>query len=58
MTDAAGHRGVPLRVVDIEPTEIYRHKLVLSRPDQHIAWRGDVPPENPLNLVDKIRGAA
>ena len=57
---AAGRRGVPLDLLDLSPAEaggIYRHKLVLSRPDQHVAWRGDAPPEDPLALVDLIRGA-
>jgi len=31
---------------------------VLSRPNQHVAWRGDTVPDNPLALVDKVRGAA
>jgi hypothetical protein len=55
---AATLRGVPLTVLDVEPTEEYRHNLVLSRPDQHVAWRGDALPDNPLALIDKIRGAA
>jgi 2-polyprenyl-6-methoxyphenol hydroxylase-like FAD-dependent oxidoreductase len=55
---AAAHRGLPLRVVDAAPIDVYPQKLVLSRPDQHIAWRGDALPDNPLALVDKIRGAA
>jgi hypothetical protein len=42
----------------MEPSELYRHKLLLSRPDQHVAWRGDSVPENPLTLMDKVRGAA
>jgi hypothetical protein len=58
LTDAAAHRGLPLRVLDVAPTDPYRHKFVLSRPDQHVAWRGDTLPDNPLALVDKIRGAA
>jgi 2-polyprenyl-6-methoxyphenol hydroxylase-like FAD-dependent oxidoreductase len=58
LTDAAAHRGLPLRVVDADATPPYREKLVLSRPDQHIAWRGDTVPDNPLRLVDKLRGAA
>ena len=58
LTAAAAHRGLPLRVLDAESTEPYRQKLVLSRPDQHIAWRGDSVPDNPLSLVDRIRGAA
>jgi hypothetical protein len=58
LTEAATLRGVPLHVVDAEPEDVYRRKLVLSRPDQHIAWRGDEAPANPLALIDKIRGAA
>jgi len=58
LTDAAASRGLPLRVVDADPVEVYRQKLVLSRPDQHVAWRGDAIPDNPLALVDRIRGAA
>ena len=41
---AAEHRGVPMVVLDIDATQtvaLYSHKLVLSRPDQHVAWRGN-----------------
>jgi hypothetical protein len=58
LAEAAAYRGLPLHVLDVDPAEVYRQKLVLSRPDQHIAWRGDAVPDNPLALVDKIRGAA
>ncbi|HEX3996056.1 MAG TPA: FAD-dependent monooxygenase [Acetobacteraceae bacterium] len=58
LVDAAAHRRLPLRVIDVAPAEVYRHKLLLSRPDQHVAWRGDAVPDNPRSLVDKIRGAA
>jgi 2-polyprenyl-6-methoxyphenol hydroxylase-like FAD-dependent oxidoreductase len=54
---AAARRGLPLRVLDIDPVEPYRRKLVLSRPDQHVAWRGDAAPDDPLAMMDKIRGA-
>jgi len=57
---AAGRRGVPLTVLDVNadaPDGLYRHKLVLSRPDQHVAWRGDALPDDPLALIDRIRGA-
>jgi 2-polyprenyl-6-methoxyphenol hydroxylase-like FAD-dependent oxidoreductase len=57
---AARLRGVPLLVFDVDAEEsptLYREKLVLSRPDQHVAWRGDAPPVDPLALVDRIRGA-
>ena len=58
---AAAKRGVPLTVLDVESDDassLYRHKLVLSRPDQHVAWRGDAQPDNAMALIDRIRGAA
>ena len=61
LTRAAAARGLPLQVLDVRTPELpsgYRHKLVLSRPDQHVAWRGDQLPADPLALVDLIRGAA
>jgi len=56
---AARDRGVPLKVLDIEPpatAAFYGSKLVLSRPDQHVAWRGDTLPSDPLGLIDRVRG--
>jgi len=58
---AAGKRGVPLKVLDIEPPNtaiFYGGGLLLSRPDQHVAWRGDRPPADPLSLINRVRGAA
>ncbi len=58
---AAARRGVPLELRDIDSPEagaIYREKLVLARPDQHVAWRGDAIPDDPLALLDLVRGAA
>ena len=40
-----------------EAASLYRHKLVLSRPDQHVAWRGDAVPTDALALIDRVRGA-
>jgi 2-polyprenyl-6-methoxyphenol hydroxylase-like FAD-dependent oxidoreductase len=60
LLDAATQRGLPLALLDIDSAEapaVYNTKLVLSRPDQHIAWRGDTPPTDPLALVDRVRGA-
>ncbi len=57
---AAAQRGLPLEVLDVrsrEAPKLYRHKLVLVRPDQHVAWRGDAEPANPLDLIDLVRGA-
>lgn len=57
---AAARRGVPLKVLDVHSREapgLYDHALVLSRPDQHVAWRGQQAPPDALGLVDRIRGA-
>ena len=56
---AARNKAVPLKVFDLEPKEpCYEGKLVLSRPDQHVAWRGNHVPDDPAALIDRIRGAA
>ena len=60
LVQAAAHRAVPMAVVDVDADEaaaLYPCKLLLSRPDQHVAWRGDKPPYDPLALVDQVRGA-
>ena len=60
LVDAARERGVPLSVVDIRDANahrIYERDLVLVRPDQHVAWRGNAMPEAPLAVIDRIRGA-
>ncbi|MPZ47658.1 MAG: monooxygenase [Betaproteobacteria bacterium] len=57
---AAAARRVPLTVIDVaagEARDLYRHKLVLVRPDQHVAWRGDEEPPAPLDLIDLVLGA-
>jgi 2-polyprenyl-6-methoxyphenol hydroxylase-like FAD-dependent oxidoreductase len=55
---AAEARGVPVKLLDVKTNEpVYAEKLVLSRPDQHVAWRGNAAPRDPLALIDKIRGA-
>lgn len=51
---AAARLGVPVKLVRVaEPAlaSIYERKLILVRPDQHIAWRGDVPPDWPAILA-------
>jgi hypothetical protein len=57
---AARRRELPLRVLDVErpATGDPDHALVLSRPDQHVAWRGNTLPADPLALIDRIRGAS
>jgi hypothetical protein len=58
---AARKRRAPLKVLDVErqTTAIFFGSgLVLSRPDQHVAWRGDALPADSLALIDRVRGAA
>lgn len=56
---AARERGVLLALLDVAANDaaVYETRLVLSRPDQHIAWRGDAVPDDPLVLIDRVRGA-
>ena len=60
LMDAAVKRRMPLRVVDIFDRKIaalYENKLVLVRPDGHVAWRGDAAPDEAMALIDQVRGA-
>jgi 2-polyprenyl-6-methoxyphenol hydroxylase-like FAD-dependent oxidoreductase len=57
---AAAARGVPLAIVavdDPEAARLYESRLVLVRPDGHVAWRGNAPPGDAGALIDRIRGA-
>jgi 2-polyprenyl-6-methoxyphenol hydroxylase-like FAD-dependent oxidoreductase len=61
LTETARSRGVPLRTIAIaDPTvaALYETRLVLVRPDGHIAWRGDDLPEDVETVIDRIRGAS
>jgi 2-polyprenyl-6-methoxyphenol hydroxylase-like FAD-dependent oxidoreductase len=57
---AAAHEAqVPMRVVDVdnaEARELYDAKLTLVRPDGQVAWRGDQPAEDALELVRRVAG--
>ena len=51
---------MPLRVEGIDEPDVnavYEKKLVLVRPDGHVAWRGDALPADALKLIDIVRGA-
>src|SRR5712675_982060 len=57
LQDAARKRGVPLKLLDIErpvSAVFCGGGLVLSRPDQHVAWRGHRLPADPLALIDHV----
>lgn len=55
----AKKRKIPLKVLTLAKLpawDLYQRKLVLVRPDQHIAWRGDRSPENPGNILERCVG--
>lgn len=58
-SEAAEARGIPLRVVDVASDSalaLYRCRLILVRPDQHIAWRGDHAPVDAGVVLDRVVG--
>ena len=58
---AFAERGVPLTITSIAApkiAELYARKLVLVRPDGHVAWRSDAAPADLRTLVDRVRGAS
>jgi 2-polyprenyl-6-methoxyphenol hydroxylase-like FAD-dependent oxidoreductase len=53
--------GAPLQVLSLpDPAlrTVYRRKLILVRPDVHVAWRGDRTPEQPGALAARVLGRA
>ena len=61
LREAAAVRNVPLAIVDVnepEAASLYERRLVLVRPDGHVAWRADEAPDNADALIDRVRGAA
>jgi 2-polyprenyl-6-methoxyphenol hydroxylase-like FAD-dependent oxidoreductase len=57
---AAKAAGVPLAVRRIDNSTaraLHERRLVLVRPDGHVAWRGDNAPDDPPRLIDTFRGA-
>lgn len=56
---AAARARVPFSVIPVAQPEIaalYEKRLVLVRPDGHVAWRGDVLPDDVERLIDIVRG--
>jgi 2-polyprenyl-6-methoxyphenol hydroxylase-like FAD-dependent oxidoreductase len=56
----AAVRGVPFEVATIAEPDIaalYARRLVLVRPDGHVAWRADAAPADAGAVIDGVRGA-
>ena len=60
LEEAAAQRRVPLKTItitDCEAMQLYEKRLVLVRPDGHVAWRGDASPQEARAVIDRVRGA-
>ena len=68
LIEAAAQQSLPLQCVPIADEAIaalYERKLVLVRPDGHVAWRGDALPDaesrdrgsGAAALIERVRGA-
>jgi 2-polyprenyl-6-methoxyphenol hydroxylase-like FAD-dependent oxidoreductase len=61
LIEAADARRIPFHdvvIADPEIAAVYERKLVLVRPDGHVAWRGDECPADAATIVDRVRGSA
>ncbi|MFF9776472.1 FAD-dependent monooxygenase [Streptomyces sp. NPDC013978] len=57
---AAQAQGMPLTVLDVDldvARDLYERDLVLVRPDQHVAWRGNQLPTDSGELVALVTGS-
>jgi hypothetical protein len=57
---AARAVGMPMSLEDLRDPAIarlYEARLVLVRPDGHVAWRGASVPQDAAALLDLVRGA-
>jgi len=51
--------GAPFAAVDLQgqaARDIYGYDLLLIRPDLHVVWRGNRPPDNPMQLAALATG--
>jgi len=51
--------GAPLAVLEVPddaPRQVYGYDLLLLRPDLHVVWRGNQPPEDPGNVAATVTG--
>ena len=57
---AAAGRKFPFKVFTLDDprfSALYQASYALVRPDQHVAWRGNLLPRQPVDFIDRIRGA-
>ena len=54
LTKAFAAIGAPFATLDVPDQvarDIYGYDYLLLRPDMHVVWRGQKPPENPERLA-------
>ncbi|KAG8148397.1 FAD-dependent monooxygenase [Burkholderia catarinensis] len=59
LVEAARIRAIPLSIAEVVSDAVpalYERRLVLVRPDQHVAWRGDCVPRHAGELLDRVAG--
>ncbi|MEL7541463.1 MAG: FAD-dependent monooxygenase, partial [Pseudomonadota bacterium] len=61
LASAAQEAGLPLNVLSVDHAvakDLYDRNLVLIRPDQHVAWRGNEAPDSDTakRIIDTVRG--
>ncbi len=57
---AAAAANMPLEIVSLDQPDVmalYQCRLVLVRPDGHVAWRADAEPDDAAAVIDVVRGA-
>ncbi|WIE49823.1 FAD-dependent monooxygenase [Pseudomonas sp. GM17] len=57
---AAKECRVPLEILHVKEAHVAKvmeRRFLLVRPDQHVAWRGDAPPDDCNRLMNIVRGA-
>ncbi|MGI4881381.1 MAG: FAD-dependent oxidoreductase [Janthinobacterium lividum] len=59
LVEAAAAAGLPLHVLDIDTKKLpepYSHPLLINRPDNHVAWRGNHLPDDCASLIARLAG--
>jgi 2-polyprenyl-6-methoxyphenol hydroxylase-like FAD-dependent oxidoreductase len=59
IVEAARALNVPVKLIEDSydgGREVYGHRLVLVRPDQFVAWTGDIAPSDPRSLIRQVCG--
>jgi len=52
-------RGIPVKAVDVASPvarDLYERDIVVVRPDQHVAWRGNADPPDAAEVVAQMTG--